>query len=236
MSYTGVSEEEYGFELLSIGADFQYVALGTSDDGSMGDDNVVICRDVPSNQVQAYYNVDTTNGPVLLSDPSYGITDPSTQRDGDSLYCSFTRPANMSVLIPPEDTLTLDQNLNDLPYYILLAQGELDGDGNPLQHSTSDRYATEEPIELVEFNSFQDTFYVGCGDTKGCFGTPEGCLDTKTCDIAVTYTGNTAGSYDFVLRGPLNEFVAFGLSDDQVMSNDSVVACISFTDVDGVVR
>ncbi len=238
----GLSADEYAFELMSVEIDSEYVSMGFSEDPFMPLTNAVVCTAdaIEANFIQDYID------PIPLTDPTYGIGNPATQVTGDTLFCSFTRPAAMSFPIPPDDIVIMDQDLNSESYFVLLATGELSSDGRPDFHSAYG--STPDPVDLTNVmdggdsdgepgddGDSGDSFYLGCGVTKGCFGTPYGCLDTKDCDIAVTFKGNDAGSYDFGLRGPLNEFVAFGLSDNQVMSNDSVVACTSYTDVDGEV-
>lgn len=55
--------------------------------------------------------------------------------------------------------------------------------------------------------------YEGCGDTKTCFGQPEGCVETKSCRsmVATTVRGER---YEFELKANHSEF-------RQIMKNPS---------------
>lgn len=182
MSYAGLSEDVYAFEVMSVGSDFEWVGLGFSEDPYMPDTNVVICT---ADAVEANYNPDYS-GPVLLTDPTYGIGNPSPQVIGDTLYCSFTRPATMSFPIPPDDTDVLEQDLNSESYFVLLASGELNGDGRPDIHSVFGN--STDPVDFTMYNDFVDggdsnSFYSDCGQTKGCVGLPEGCVSSQSCQV-----------------------------------------------------
>ncbi len=236
MSYAGVTADNYVFEALAKvdPTDLQYVAVGLSTDALMGDDNVVICRDLEdtASAVQAYYN-DGKDGPVLLDDPDYGIVNPFKTKVEDILYCNFVRPADMEFEIPTDQGGTMEQHLSETPYHVLLAKGFLDDATNePLYHENNadTRYATPEPVPLYEYNSFLDDLYQGCGDTKGCVGLPNGCVESSNCDLVLAYAGNEEGSYDFQMRGPLTDYIAFGLSRDAGMGDDSVIVCMAYND------
>ncbi|CAB0030082.1 unnamed protein product [Trichogramma brassicae] len=72
----------------------------------------------------------------------------------------------------------------------------------------------------------QDPFYESCGETKNCFGIPDGCVEQQNCVAAVSVL--VAGErYIFELRSTNNaKYVAVGLSDDRKMGDDSVVECV----------
>lgn len=72
-----------------------------------------------------------------------------------------------------------------------------------------------------------DKIYDGCGDTKTCFGSPDNCVATKSCQTfsAVNVRGDR---YIYELRSAKSAgYVALGLSDDEKMGKDSVVECLS---------
>ncbi|XP_053677551.1 putative ferric-chelate reductase 1 homolog [Anopheles nili] len=72
-----------------------------------------------------------------------------------------------------------------------------------------------------------DPIYTGCGQNKGCFGFPEGCVDSVNCRAVVTIA--VLGSrYVFEMKSAYNRpaYVAFGLSDDAKMGDDSVIECV----------
>ncbi len=228
MSYQGISGNEYRYEIIGVmdDPDSWYVAMGLSSDDEMGDDNVVICKNTadPENSIQAYYN-EGKSDPIKLDDPNYNITDGSIEIINNLLYCSFTRSASMILEVGGEEVL--EQDVNSVAYYILMARGLLTND-EPEQHDggLENRAPTDTEVSLFAFNPSADDFYQGCnGDEKGCFGFPDGCLDQQECEVAVSYMGNEDGTYDFALRGPLVEYLAVGFSSDSSMGDDSVVVC-----------
>jgi len=65
----------------------------------------------------------------------------------------------------------------------------------------------------------QDIDVSGCGETKGCFQTPEGC-DAASCEFLLTWTAAGDDSVFFEMSAPVdsqNSYVAFGLSQDALM-------------------
>ncbi|XP_068248554.1 putative ferric-chelate reductase 1 homolog isoform X1 [Palaemon carinicauda] len=92
---------------------------------------------------------------------------------------------------------------------------------------------TRIPIENLspEVASLQNTMqniYLGCRVNKGCFGFPSGCIDAENCQMLATYAKVSSG-YKFEIMGDAanDAYVAIGLSDDQKMGKDSVMACTS---------
>jgi len=78
-------------------------------------------------------------------------------------------------------------------------------------------------------NSLQndDKLYDGCGDTKTCFGSPENCVSTKSCQSfsAVIVRGER---YIFEMRSSSRAaYIALGISDDEKMGKDAVVECVN---------
>ncbi|XP_058125486.1 putative ferric-chelate reductase 1 homolog isoform X1 [Anopheles ziemanni] len=72
-----------------------------------------------------------------------------------------------------------------------------------------------------------DPIYAGCGESKGCFGFPDGCVDSQDCRAVVTIAVLGA-RYVFELKSGHNRpaYVAFGLSNDAKMGDDSVLECV----------
>lgn len=72
-----------------------------------------------------------------------------------------------------------------------------------------------------------DPIYEGCGDTKGCFGFPEGCVETRNCR-AVVATVVQGERYIFEMKSGYNRpaYIAVGLSTDGKMGDDSVIECV----------
>lgn len=87
----------------------------------------------------------------------------------------------------------------------------------------------------------------GCGEAAGCFRLPEGCA-ADACEQTLSWTpegfnqtrtkrqAGAAPTYvDFQLSGISDGWVAFALSSDQQMADDSVMECV-LDDVTGEVR
>ncbi|XP_065088030.1 putative ferric-chelate reductase 1 homolog isoform X2 [Ochlerotatus camptorhynchus] len=72
-----------------------------------------------------------------------------------------------------------------------------------------------------------DPIYQGCGENKGCFGFPEGCVETRNCR-AVVATVVEGERYIFEMKSGFNRpaYVAVGLSNDAKMGDDSVIECV----------
>jgi hypothetical protein len=96
--------------------------------------------------------------------------------------------------------------------------------------------STRRPIQTTTPNFYRpasgsanngDPIYDGCGDTKTCFGEPQNCVATKSCQTfsAVIVKGDR---YIFEMKSKQNAgYVAVGLSEDDKMGRDSVVECVS---------
>lgn len=72
-----------------------------------------------------------------------------------------------------------------------------------------------------------DPIYRGCGENKGCFGFPEGCVETRNCR-AVVATIVQGERYIFEMKSGYNRpaYVAVALSNDAKMGDDSVIECV----------
>jgi hypothetical protein len=88
--------------------------------------------------------------------------------------------------------------------------------------------AIVEPPILPPANDAPQTplnVYDGCGRTKGCFGSPDGCIATKDCIKFVSYASKGQQMFHFELSGQVPElsegdgYVALGFSVDNVMVN-----------------
>ncbi|KAH8361990.1 hypothetical protein KR200_009383 [Drosophila serrata] len=82
------------------------------------------------------------------------------------------------------------------------------------------------PNNVAATNS--DPIYNGCGQSKNCFGFPDGCVSSKTCTsiAVVTVRGDV---YEFEIqsgRGTNAAYVAVGLSEDAKMGEDLTTECV----------
>lgn len=117
------------FELVAITDG--YVAVGFSNDDSMGDDSVLECLVKPdgSNVMYASTNVGTSNDKAEDSNDDYFDLLNADYTDG-VLYCNFTRPMETTV-----NSITTD--LEKYNYYILLAIGRVNSDGTDITQHTN---------------------------------------------------------------------------------------------------
>jgi len=84
----------------------------------------------------------------------------------------------------------------------------------------------------TSISAMSSDIYDGCGDTKGCFGSPNGCVELGNCDMMASYLGNAStlaweiyGRNKFDLS---NFYVAIGFSADKLMGDDCVVECVVY--------
>ncbi|XP_075529032.1 uncharacterized protein LOC142560668 isoform X2 [Dermacentor variabilis] len=73
-----------------------------------------------------------------------------------------------------------------------------------------------------------DEIQKACGETKGCFGFPDGCIAKGSCQMLVSYVAEEEG-YHFELTGPADAermWIAAGISESAKMELTSVVECI----------
>ena len=102
--------------------------------------------------------------------------------------------------------------------------------------SSTSSIATTTTIQATSTNKVPDdkfeNGYKGCSKDWGCVGMTDkgetGCVNTKSCDVLVTFTKNTdTGNVNFTVLGKVADesYVAFGLSNSQSMSETSVMFC-----------
>ncbi|XP_047739954.1 putative ferric-chelate reductase 1 homolog isoform X2 [Hyalella azteca] len=89
---------------------------------------------------------------------------------------------------------------------------------------------TSSPKRVRIAGSSAAPMYVGCNSNKGCFGVPLNCVASSNCKVLFTYT-KSDGGYHFEIMGDFtgnqgNVYAAGGLSFDEFMGDDSVVACV----------
>ncbi|KAI9554365.1 hypothetical protein GHT06_019637 [Daphnia sinensis] len=72
--------------------------------------------------------------------------------------------------------------------------------------------------------------YDGCGVSKGCIATPDGCVDSKTCSLMTTYRKMDNDHLQLEIYGQMkgDEYVAVGFSTDSEMGSDSVAECVQY--------
>ena len=81
----------------------------------------------------------------------------------------------------------------------------------------------------LDFSADNDAAYDGCMDSYGCIGLPNACVKSKNCTILLKWMGLEESLYKVNLYGQVKDsksYLAMGFSADNLMGNDSVVACV----------
>ena len=145
-TWAQASDDLWDFELFGsfAGAGGSYLALGLSDDGKMGDDSAMVCTQAAG--VRQYWTRALPKGVMPVEDASNGISNVGiASLDPDSLYCSFSRDAQTTIVNPYVGS-NWEFDLAGEDWFVLLAMGPVSEDGEPKRHSA--RIATEEAIML----------------------------------------------------------------------------------------
>jgi len=108
------------FENAGNGDHWTGIGLSLNDTWSkMGNDSVVACY---GTNVVNYWN--TLSFSFKLEDSSYGLSDTSISIKDGKIYCSFIRDA-VTNLILPNDLGEATIDLDNIPYFVMLASGPL---------------------------------------------------------------------------------------------------------------
>ncbi|XP_025420155.1 putative ferric-chelate reductase 1 homolog [Sipha flava] len=213
--------DKYNFEMLAH--DSQYVAFGLSDDNKMGGDGVVECAhevNGRSNSVNAYksWNVPNRKQNQRVEDLS-GVSLESAAYVDNAIYCKVVVDSVFKV----EDNV---YNLDDDDYFVLLAAGSSLKPFSVDYHDVAFISSTDKrKLGQLKAARVADPFYDDCGQTKTCFGSPDGCLEAQDC-VAVTAVKVEGTRYMFEMKARNAAYVAVGISEDQKMGGDSVVECV----------
>ncbi|XP_067036891.1 ferric-chelate reductase 1-like isoform X2 [Acropora muricata] len=71
-----------------------------------------------------------------------------------------------------------------------------------------------------------------CGTSKGCFRSPETCTTSENCDFLITYAATNFDTVEFELSG-IENWIAVGFSDNQLMAETDILMCVSDVSQDG---
>eukprot|EP00095_Tigriopus_kingsejongensis_P001362 maker-scaffold523_size146679-snap-gene-0.15 protein:Tk01362 transcript:maker-scaffold523_size146679-snap-gene-0.15-mRNA-1 annotation:"ferric-chelate reductase 1 homolog" len=88
------------------------------------------------------------------------------------------------------------------------------------EEKEADSEAAAEPLPAA---------YEGCGQEKGCFGMPAGCEASGDCQIMATYQKESGDTFKLGLHGlrlGSASYMALGISVDDKMGEDLVLACL----------
>ena len=236
LSYFAIEQDVYQLEMIgTVNSEEQYLAIGFSADSNlMNRDNVVACN--PNEGVYALegYWIQTKDPQpkVFKLDDENGNANLESTNVDNVLRCKFTRESSVTFENPnnPENIVNIDLNSNS--YQIIFASGNRTETGKIGYHSTS-RGSNGRPVYLAEYNDYNlgPQIYLGCDETKGCFGNSETCISEKNCDRIASYRAINKDQYMIEIQGLNTDYVAFSLSMDEYMGEDSIMAC-TIDDVD----
>jgi len=171
-----------------------------------------------------YWNNDNYES-LPLGDTSTGLSEPTVEYSNGFLHCSVVREAYTNFSTPTDPPKEVNFDLNNIPYYLLLARGGLSADGHLVRHS--EKVKTKDTVSISDYGKIHPV-YSGCTTTKGCFGYPRGCVETHSCSMLTSYAGISSDSYKFELYGKadsdVSSYAAVGISAAPGMGDASVVA------------
>jgi hypothetical protein len=228
VEWRGSGKDTYDVNLIG-GQPDGYLAVGWPTVGDMGPTPVVVCANgglTNNNKHTAIYwnTADRNSTPVDVSSTEDPVSNVMVMEVNGVLTCSFTLKANFQIGNETKD-------LNNKAYYVILATGPLQN-GKIMQHTKEGRGHSPAPFYWADYNSYLPFNYADCntGGIVGCEGLPMGCVANRNCSVLLRFAANAKDSYEFSLSGqamdPTSAYLAVGLSLDDKMANDSVVACI----------
>ena len=226
--WRGSTKDTYSV-VLSGGLADGYLAMGWPTVGDMGPAPVIVCAAASgglsdnNNLTAVYWNTDNEmSAPAPDYSPVDLVTPVSVAVVDGQLKCSLEVKANFQVA-------TTARDLNTEAYFVILATGLLEG-GQIMQHSKEGRGHSPSAFFWSDYNSYLSFNYLGCNITVGCEGLPIGCVADRNCSLLLRYHAAAEDSYQFSLSGQATSaeaaYLAIGLSLDNRMGDDSVVACI----------
>ena len=231
-TYTGITPSKYKFELLGkVDNDTSaYVATGISLTPVMSDTSVIACSKFSSEtRIEMYWNDGYDSLPVNPTDT--GLSEPTVEYSDGYLHCSVIREATTKFQTPSDSPKEVEFDLNNVPYYLLLAYGGLNTQGRLKYHTN--RHASTDKLNIFDYGKIHP-IYSGCSTEKGCFGYPDGCIEHHNCSMMASYVGIAADKYRFEIYGKADaedsSYAAVGLGPNPAMGDASVMACSKFND------
>jgi hypothetical protein len=196
----------------------------------MGPAPVVVCAKaggLSNGQQTAIYWNPPSGIPILVneSSPADLVTVVAVDVVDGQLVCSLDLKATFQITTAGPNSSIITRDLNTEAYFVILATGPLK---NGVLQQHTERGHTSAAVWWSDYNSFLPMSYRGCNETVGCEGFPVGCISARNCSVLLRYKAVAEESYQFTLTGTADDstYLAFGLSLDEKMGDDSVVACI----------
>ena len=90
-------------------------------------------------------------------------------------------------------------NNNGTLHYILMVAGEYDAKTDRLQDHKDNRIMSADVVDFTQHKivksvynplTFHPKLERGCGENKGCFGYPYGCVEMESCTLLATFNYN----------------------------------------------
>lgn len=235
-TWRGSAETEYQFQLIAAASTNKYVAIGFPYTSAMGPAPVVGCSQQFQKPVY-YYNTAKYDSLPAYNHSDF-VSSYKVVMEDNSTSCGFTMTSNFTMAASnTSGEVSYDLNVNET--FIIMAVGPVK---DSLMQYHDKKNKTNVSIDLTEHNDFytknnthhNDTgnpIYDNCYQNKGCFGYPDNCVSRRNCDMIVTYTKvrSRAGEerFRFEIGGKVGrDYTAVGLSMDDEMGEDSVMACV----------
>merc|ERR1719481_2474295 len=201
----------------------------------MGPAPVLVCSQAFTDLPDVYYNQPSFGAPA--SNHSDMVSNYQVSVEDGITSCEFSLSSSFSIS-PAENSDVENYDLNENPTFLIMAVGTL-FNNFILEHTDKDK--TGSTIDFTDHNQFysknetgtNQAIYDKCYEEKGCFGTPDNCVEKRNCDMLVTYTKVESTKKDgshlfkFELQGKTDaKYTAVGLSDDNKMGDDNVMVCM----------
>ncbi|GAV06519.1 hypothetical protein RvY_16491 [Ramazzottius varieornatus] len=239
-----------GYETDNVTAEELYIALGINQEAQMSSAYVIECvrwENATDKERRGLMQVDmftSYNGEPHRNEriESTGVTLTSSSFDNGKVHCEYEVSTKLTVsgVTIPNGQVT-DYDLTQ-PFHLLLAAGPLRKDTAAGQqnakawHGRDRRTASTKTFVL----GGDKTVYNHCEGTRTCYGVPNNCVATKSCQQLLTYgvLAEGATSISMTLYGmPPNEesgvkdyWIGFGTSSHGKMKDTAVVQCVRYPD------
>ena len=239
-TWKGISETEYQFQTMaSSSTPEKYVAIGFPTVSGMSPAPVIGCSS-QFKEAAIYYNNEQYNSLPAFNHSDF-VSSYKVASEDSTTSCDFVMKSNFTVA-ENNKTAETEYDLNINTTYVIMAVGPVK-DGVMQYHSAKNKSASL--IDLTDHNEFYEkngtnhnnntggAIYDNCYEDKGCFGIPYNCEKQRNCDMIITYTkvkqARQEGKekYKFEIGGKMSQgYTAVGLSLDNQMGDDSVMACV----------
>lgn len=201
---------------------------------------MVHARTVPTNEVVGVFTLDQGNAKLvkLITCDQESANDTATHADPgpkNNLNIQWTAPQNFEGRVIFNATVA--QGFDKFwvgmqsPIIEVVKKGSIIGGISTTRAPLTTESPQYQPTTPRPKPNTGDPIYEGCGDTKGCFGFPDGCVKTKNCR-AISVVHVMGDRYQFELKtgfpwdSSKPAYIALGLSEDSKMGDDSVMECV----------